>query len=615
MRMRFGDDDEQAFFTRRDQLAEQFATWLEAQRTAGDPTDAELLMDWKFGYGDGFLDQWTVPEIEEFLFDWCVRKLSVPSRVAAQIPRSVAAFMEFLDATGLLAQGSDPPARVREFCEQNRQRFVQAMKDPANFGIAKSLLGGFGEPLDPDDPQLPAALREALLDEDDLLDEEGDEELPVVGPVRMPAEQEQRDAVRTAQVPRQLRLLAEYYAPPGRPLTGAGNLRLADARHLVAALETGDDPEFGGHRKLTSAQDLPVLSWLFELALAAGVVRRARGRLVAVARFAALDEAAAYEKVVRAAVTAGLSPTPYWSFPALEMARAAANDAVVGLLARLLDADGEAVPQDELVELMTALLEDVTFGIPSRIEAAIPGMVSTQVARLAALGMVTVDGDGVALTAAGVPVAIGMVRDAGFEVLLRPDPDTADAAAIADLLDVEDEQQWAEDASAWLAAQPDRGAALEELVETVCGADRATVAVMVGLAALGTLAGEQAVPAVRRQVGGAHDGLVLNWLAQRSALDPATVDPLRFVSGLVDVLAVGLDLGGAQEVVASFDHGAGEEQQLELLDHIWRLDHPRLADVLEAIGAHHPVKAVAKAARRALIRHRSWLARPPTQRP
>jgi len=138
---------------------------------------------------------------------------------------------------------------------------------------------------------------------------------------------------------------------------------------------------------------------------------------------------------------------------------------------------------------------------------------------------------------------------------------------------------------------------------------------MVGLLAIGTLAGEQAVPAVRRQVGGPHDGLVLNWLAGRSALDPATVDPLRFVSGLVDVLAVALDLGGPEEMVTSFDHGAEQKQQLELLDRIWLLDHPRLADVLEAIGAHHPVMAVAKAARRALFRHHGRPAGPSAQRP
>jgi hypothetical protein len=42
---------------------------------------------------------------------------------------------------------------------------------------------------------------------------------------------------------------------------------------------------------------------------------------------------------------------------------------------------------------------------------------------------------------------------------------------------------------------------------------------------------------------------------------------------------VALDLGGPAEVVTSFDHGAKREQQLELLDRIWLLDHPRLADV------------------------------------
>lgn len=606
MRMRFDADDENAFNTRRDQLSEQFAAWLSAERVAGDPADAELLMEWKFGYGDGFLDVWGVGDAAEFLIDWCPRKLSATPQQYAQIPLSVAAFVEFLDSAGLLARGSDSPAQVREFCEKNTKKFMREMGNPANFGMAKSMFAGLGELPGPDDPEFPAALRELLLDEDVEYD---DEEPPVLGPVSMPADRERQDAVRAAPALRQLQLLAEYCAPPGRQLTGKGNLRLADGRHLVATLETGDDPELGGYGKLTSAEQLPMLDWLFELALAAGVVRRKQGRLVAVARFAALDESSAYEKVVRAAVAAGLSPTPYWSFSALEMARAAANDAVVGLLARLLDA-GEAVPLAELVEMMSELVEDVTLGMPPRVEQSIPGMVSTQVGRLAALGMVTVDRDEVALTPAGVPVAVDMVRDVGIDVLLRPDPVTADAGGIADLLGVEDEQEWTTDASAWLAAQSDRAAALDGLVTALCAANRETVAVMAGLAALEGLAGADAVPAVRRHVGGPHDGLVLNWLAGHSALDLATVDPLRVVAGLVDVLAVMLDLGGPQEVVTSFDQGAEVGQQLDLLDRIWRLDHPRLADVLQVIGAHHPVKAVAKASRKALIRHRSWLARP-----
>ena len=48
--------DEQAFCTRRDALGEQFARWLNTHKVAGDPNDAGLLMDWKFGYADGALD-------------------------------------------------------------------------------------------------------------------------------------------------------------------------------------------------------------------------------------------------------------------------------------------------------------------------------------------------------------------------------------------------------------------------------------------------------------------------------------------------------------------------------------------------------------------------------
>jgi hypothetical protein len=38
---------------------------------------------------------------------------------------------------------------------------------------------------------------------------------------------------------------------------------------------------------------------------------------------------------------------------------------------------------------------------------------------------------------------------------------------------------------------------------------------------------------------------------------------------------------------------------------MWRLDHPDLADVLKALGDHHPDKALAKAARKAAFKARS----------
>jgi hypothetical protein len=121
---------------------------------------------------------------------------------------------------------------------------------------------------------------------------------------------------------------------------------------------------------------------------------------------------------------------------------------------------------------------------------------------------------------------------------------------------------------------------------------------------LDELATDEAVDVLWPHLDGPHDGPVLHWLVNTDALDPRSVDPDRLMSGTIDVLAAALDTSGPAGLVASFsdgqpDGGAG------LLDQIWRLEHPRLTDVLGAIGAHHPVKAVAKAARKALMRHNS----------
>ena len=609
MRMRFTVEDEQAFSVRRDALGEQFARWLTDQKVPGDPNDAGLLMDWKFGYADGALDTWTVADVGEFLLEWCPRKLSAPPDACAEIPVSVAAFVEFLAHSGLLARGSDLPSQVRRYCERNTRRFVREMGDPANFGMAKSLFGAAAVQ-EPGADALAALMRTveglpptaagALLDE--LIAD--DDDPPVVGPVRLPEEGERRDAIRAARVPRQLRMLADYCAPPGRPLTGKGNLRLSDARHLVAALDTGDDPELGGYRKLRSADDLPALGRLVHLALEAGVVRRHQGTLVVVARFAGLDEVTAYEKVVRAAIAAGLSGPPGMYFPGIAPVRALADECVIGLLADLLDAGHAGVPARVLVDAMAEFVDANFHELPDLVAGLIPGWVQTQLERLEDLGVITSTGENVALTPAGAVVSIGLVEDAGVEVLLRPDPATCDASAIVGLLGLVEEQEWTTDASTWLAARPDPVAAAGELVDAVCTEDQDPVAVVAGLTAVADIAGQAAVAAAHRQLAGPHDGLVLYWLAERSAIDPSTVEPIRFVAGLVDVLAAALDAGRPEEIVNTF---GGHEQavQLELLTGIWRLDHPRLPDVLEVIGTHHPTKAVAKAARKALVQHRS----------
>jgi hypothetical protein len=242
--------------------------------------------------------------------------------------------------------------------------------------------------------------------------------------------------------------------------------------------------------------------------------------------------------------------------------------------------------------------------LPDLVVGLIPGWVRTQLQRLKDLGVVTTARENLTLTPAGVPVSIGLVEDAGVEVLLRPDPATCDASTIVDLLGALEEKEWTTDASAWLAARPDPVTAAGELINEVCVEGRDPVAVVAGLTAVTDVAGEDAFAAAHHQLGGPHDGLVLYWLAEKSAIAPSTVDPKRFVAGLVDVLAVALDTSGPQAMVDMFGDAA-QNQQLELLHGIWRLDRPRLPDVLEMVGCHHPVKAVAKVACKALMQYRN----------
>ncbi|OLT00075.1 hypothetical protein BJF90_07180 [Pseudonocardia sp. CNS-004] len=597
MRLRFDADDETAFHQRRDELAGQFARWLETHRVTGEPSDAELLMDWKFRCGDGALDCWTTADAEEFLFEWCPRKLAASPADSAEIPGSVAAFVEFLAHAGFLAPGSGRPSDIRRVCERGTNRFVREMGNPANFGMAKNVFAGAspsdGEAhveaisalLDQLTGQSPDAVRELLTGTDD------DEELArTVGPVRLPEPDERLSAIRAAEDMRLLRRLAEQCPQPGRQLTAKGNLRLADARALVEAIGTGDHVD-----RVRTAQDVPVLGRVVALGVAAGVVRRHRGRLVAVATFATLDDVAAHEKVVRAALEVGLSAPSGYGIDG-DMHRVA-DSSVVVLLAELLDAGSVGVEVDDLFDLMQHLMSGA-FPLSPLTQRLIPVWLDAQLDRLEQLGVLTLaDGEAecldceqqhqiARLTAAGVPIAVDLVREIGIQVTVRTDPTGADAADIADLIGEIPPEEWHADASAWFAAQPTPAEAADRLITEITAEHREPVTVLIGLQTVPDVVGDLAVPAVRRQLGGPHDGLVLHWLSNHAELDPESVDPARLIAGLVDVLAAALDIGGPQDVLLFLED---EEDTLpRLIDSLWRMDHPRVATCSRRLGRTTP---------------------------
>ncbi|MGQ0779361.1 MAG: hypothetical protein ACT4NY_33930 [Pseudonocardiales bacterium] len=99
------------------------------------------------------------------------------------------------------------------------------------------------------------------------------------------------------------------------------------------------------------------------------------------------------------------------------------------------------------------------------------------------------------------------------------------------------------------------------------------------------------------------------WLLGAGALDPAEVEPERLLRVGVDMFAVAYEVGGPEDLLDAMAAGdAGQDAQLAIVEKIWRIDHPRVEELLEAIGEHHPDKRVAKSARKSLLRHRSWLA-------
>lgn len=624
MRMSDTVEDEDAFQARRDEVLDDYAGWLAASKvTDAQVGDAGLAMDWKWGYQDGELGRWTVADLEEFLLGWCPRKLSMPAEQCAGFPSSIRAFMTFLAARGLLAPGSGTLPQLQRWCERNTSRFVTKMADPAHYGLAKGLFVGAGG-LEPGMDLNDGTLAEMMQQINAMLPD-GIDELPTitVGPARLPEPQVRAESAAAAPVLAQLHQLWEFCAAPGRPLTKKGNLRLADARHLVDALDTGDVTDAVGdyQRALHSVAELPVLSWLVELAIDARVLRRYQGRLVAVARWRELSPVEAIDRLVDAAVEAGLSgdlsPSPLWMSDVQDLI----DEGVGRLLAELIEwqAAGKPVPMDELTELMVEGVVRSFSGLNEFQLDIVRDWVCDQLDRLEALGVITLhvptegsdteaQGDIVELTPAGVPVAVRLAEELGIIVLSRPDPATATARDLVELIERLEPELWLADAGAWVAHRG-AGPAAREIVGVLNDAETPAPVVLAVLTQLDGLVGEHAIPAVKTMLDGPHDGFAVQLLMSADALDPTGLDPDRLLRAGIDLMVVTYDVGGPEDLLATLAAGdCGPDEQAALLEHFWRTEHPRIAELLEVISEHHPDKRVVKSARKALLRHRSFIA-------
>jgi hypothetical protein len=607
MRMSFSPDDETAYRRQRATLSDDFAGWAERHRVDADPSDVELLLDWKVGYGDGHLGRWTVPDINEFLLEWCPRKLASPIDMCAEIPVSIAAFFDFLAHSGLLAPGSQPPSALRKHCHKITPEFLREMTDSNNFGLAKSLLGGLDEF---DDAELSEQLQRLTgLDPTQLAELVNGTGSEPIGPVRLPTTAAHLESLRAAPTFQQVRALAERCAETGLPVTAKGNPRLADARRLVIELNTGDEAD-PTRRAVRSTAELPALSWVIEVAVEAGAVTVADGRMTADPEFGQLTDPQAYLAVVSAAIGLGLATGRRADRADEEVFL---DDAGPHLLATLLTAhadDRELMTVDDLTDMVTSVADVVLGGHDA---AALATGMRHRIDRLAGLGVLRRGGpddddDQVRLTPAGVQVAADLVAELlDTTVIVRPDPITASAAELAAVLPSVQRGEAEADLAAWFDAQPDPIAAATTLVAELAHPDRTAADVITSLELAGAVLGEPAETAARAHLGGPHDLLIVSWLLVRGVLDPAEVEPERALNGMVEVAAAMIDVDGPRGAV-EFCLDTERTEVLALLDQFWRLDHPRVGEVLDCLGRHHPDRVIAKAARKNLMRHRNRIA-------
>lgn len=224
-------------------------------------------------------------------------------------------------------------------------------------------------------------------------------------------------------------------------------------------------------------------------------------------------------------------------------------------------------------------------------------------ADLGAVELGTEDGDGsltVALSPLGTWGIHRRLRAQGWHVPVRGAASNDGAHGLLAALANCDAEDGEAEITAWLESRdPIRAAA--ELIDAAAGGSPgqrgAAFAVLdrIGLPAL-----DQVRTALDRPLLRAHAAVWLIEHGEKVRLDPADRTWL-----LVDLGAGLLEEANAQDVVAELLPDLPPEDQAEIVAKLWEVSHPGVTSFLTALSDHHPVPAVARAARKAAFKARS----------
>ena len=210
----------------------------------------------------------------------------------------------------------------------------------------------------------------------------------------------------------------------------------------------------------------------------------------------------------------------------------------------------------------------------------------------------------VRLTALGRYAVPDDLPDAGY--LLRRVDDLTDAPArsLIDFLVQTPDEQRQMVADAWQPTLDVEGR-VRQIVDMIGSSDDPAMR-LDGFAALELFDAHVVGAKVRRLMDGPLGGHAAMYLLARGMADQSEVGELVDIGVFVDVLAVTLD--DPEELCELFSSAPHSADQFAALERMWQHPSPHTAAVLDALGQHLFDRKLAKAARKAAIRHRSWMA-------
>lgn len=629
MKTLFDPDDEQAFYRTRDDLVARF------ERTPagkGQGWVAAGVMDFKWGYLDGDLAHWTPDDIAEILLGLYPAKAILEPADLDAIPTAFGGFLRFLTHAGIVTS-LDSSGAV-ELIEHIRPHFHAAALDESNWSTGKRLMvAARADGVEMDDQ---AALEQFMQEFNSRPFEERDAILgpatvPPVGigplpPVSFPPLEELEAAALASVWPERVRQLVEFVGD-GRPLTDTGKLKLVDGKALIVILETNDefDPWFGDRQcKTRTTEHLREVHLTFLTALEFGALEQRGPKVVPGPNVGELDDVLESYLGIWQAFFRDTGPTRVgyrkdrygfgWYADELDRSifailleiyqrgQMTMSEAAAGMWEHLLDTFDLGNLSDDRLEMQSESVGRALRRVFDRLEefgtVVIDGVVeipskygrtpdrSGGVMALTPLGHWVVQRIASQFTSAPV---VGEMQEASVGELLAGAADLPEAEAVAEI-------------DVWVNRHGDE--ATSALVEAL----RSEGEIGRGLAFAALLRiGPDAGEAIAALDGDSDlDQFVTIWKVDTMTGTTNDMDCGGDADRFVRLLGAVIEQWGADAAVSAWTGPASRTGGLPaMLDAAWRIERPETEGVLAAIGTSHPDKQIAKAARKALFKHRS----------